>query len=76
MKTVYLLGRWTEPNWEVMGIFEELQKALDNLIDGYWVVELPFNELYSEDKMLLVSYQIVDNKICIVAEDGTIIREL
>jgi hypothetical protein len=73
---VFLLGRWAEPQWEVMGIFPDLKTALKHLKEGYWVVEIPFNELYSEDKMEVLSYQIVDGKIWLVDVDGTMLEEV
>lgn len=76
MKNVFLLGRWTEATWEVMGIFPDLKTALKHLKEGYWVVEIPFNELYSEDNMEVISYQIVDGKIWLVDVDGTMLEEV
>lgn len=76
MKNVFLLGRWTEPQWEVMGIFPDLKTSLKHLKEGYYVVEIPFNELYSEDKMEVVSYQFVDGKIWLVDIDGTVLEEI
>ena len=76
MKNIFLLGRWAEPQWEVMGIFPDLKTSLKHLKEGYYVVELPFNELYSEDKMEVVSYQIVDGKIWLVDIDGTMLEEI
>ena len=62
--------------WEVMGIFPDLKTSLKHLKEGYYVVELPFNELYSEDKMEVVSYQIVGGKIWLVDIDGTMLEEI
>jgi hypothetical protein len=76
MKNVFLLGRWAEPQWEVMGIFPDLKTALKHLKEGYWVVEIPFNELYSEEMMEVLSYQIVDGKIWLVDVDGTMLEEV
>lgn len=76
MKNIFLLGRRAEPQWEVMGIFPDLKTSLKHLKEGYYVVELPFNELYSEDKMEVVSYQIVDGKIWLVDIDGTMLEEV
>ena len=76
MKNVFLLGRWAEPTWEIMGIFPDLKTALKHLKEGYWVVEIPFNELYSEDKMEVISYQIVDGRIWLVDIDGTMLEEV
>ena len=42
---------------------------------GYYVVELPFNGLYSEDKMEVLSYQIVEGEIWLIDFDGTMLRE-
>lgn len=33
MKTVFVLGRYLD-EWEVMGIFDSLEKALSNLKEG------------------------------------------
>ena len=76
MKNIFLLGRWAEPQWEVMGIFPDLKTSLKYLKEGYYVVELPFNELYSEDKMEVVSYQIVEGRIWLVDIDGTMLEEI
>lgn len=76
MENVFLLGRWAEPTWEVMGLFPDLKTALKHLKEGYWVVEIPFNELYSEDKMEVVSYQIVRGRIWSVDVDGTMLEEV
>ena len=76
IKNVFLLGRWTETTWEVMGIFPDLKTTLKHLKEGYWVVEIPFNELYSEDKMEVISYQIVNGKIWLVDIDGTMLEEV
>ena len=73
---VYLLGRWAEPQWEVMGIFPNRKTSLKHLKEGYYVVELPFNELYSEDKMEVVSYQFVEGKIWLIDIDGTMLEEI
>lgn len=59
-----------------MGIFPDLRTSLKHLKDGYYVVELPFNKLYSEDKMELVSYQNVDGKIWLIDIDGTMLEEV
>lgn len=75
MKNVFLLGRWAEPTWEVMGIFPDLKTALKHLKDGYWVVEIPFNELYDEENMRVISYQI-RGKIWLVDIDGTMLEEV
>ena len=76
MKNVFLLGRWAETTWEVMGIFPDLKTTLKHLKEEYWVVEIPFNELYSEDKMEVISYQIVNGKIWLVDIDGTMLEEV
>ena len=76
MGNVFLLGRWAEPTWEVMGIFPDLKTALKYLKEEYWVVEIPFNKFYGEDKMEVVSYQIVDGKIWLVDIDGTMLEEV
>lgn len=76
MKSVFLLGRGVEPQWEVMGLFPDLKTALKYLKEGYYVVELPFNELYGEEKMELVSYQIAEGKIWLVDSDGNPLKEV
>ena len=76
MKNVFLLGRWTETTWEVLGIFPDLKTSLKCLKEGYFVVEIPFNEFYGEDKMEVVSYQIVDGKVWLVDIDGTMLEEV
>lgn len=57
-----------------MGIFDSLEKALSNLKEGYFVAELPFNELYPEEEMLLPSYQLLEGKIYKVSYDGHILE--
>jgi hypothetical protein len=76
MKNVFLLGRCTKFTWEVLGIFPDLKTSLKHLKEGYFVVEIPFNEFYGEDKMEVVSYQIVDGKIWLVDIDGTMLEEV
>jgi hypothetical protein len=76
MKNVFLLGRWAEPQWEVMGIFPDLKTSLNHLKEGYFVMKLSFNELYSEENMEVASYQFVDGKIWLVDIDGTMLEEV
>lgn len=76
MKNIFLLGRWAKLQWEIMGIFPNLKTSLKHLKEGYYVIELPFNELYSEDNTKVVSYQIVERKIWLIDIDGTMLEEI
>ena len=78
MELIYLMGRSTDNSWECQGIFSSFDKAIENLKDGYWFVELPFDELLPSKTMqneIDIYWQKVGDKIYKTSANGNVILD-